>query len=848
MSLNAEPPSFNGWLTYRSDVSLYEALYRCPPPSPPPRIQSTRHAATATSPTYMAASTAQSAAERYHVAASMSLPTSPSTPLQSAANRDFIGASSLLPTRSSHHSPDGTQLQQPRPGLVRPISVAEAADPKLSKRAGIQLSGMSIEQYAAAYFSGDEDDNSSAEAHDAQARIRPALAWSSRRDPSSNSSSSAAEFISQPPPPPPPEPPPPPLDFTQRPTSPPLDLFAPVRFRHSPNSPRAVSPRQSSPPRLSPPPPPPLPRPTSPPLAEELPSIAGGRSALVARERKRRVQGLWRAGAMAARSGPASFAETATAATAFDALHRERGERARRAHQMIIADATSQRKGHRFRELLAALARSRYVAPEAPLETVVRPPTPPPVRVETAPGRVAWSLDESCWKKRPQQSPSGSYWDTDESVRAALDADVEIAMRSHNLRAYILKHDAESDDDDDDEPGSGVGDAAARAAAEDEREIRECVAVLWAYRDVLYGLFDHYAAQPASTSAGSVDITRIGYAPYKRFITEAQVPVRGSVHCNASAMDEVFIVVNAKEGVAGEDSEIRALCRSEFVQLVMRLAIIRYVLPGEITDASAAMERFFEQVLRPAAESLPTALHDANAFRNTRCYTFDTDDVLRDSLSNLKIIFEIYSSGVNQKEHQIQKKQGVHDLLSYDEWMGLVADAQLCDHQFTPHHATLSFVWSRMRAADPERKTADTIRLTHLGLEGFFEALMHVAVAKVLPTDDELVDALMDDTGAYPFVNLDDGVPDAGTFLLGYKRHDNAVWKKWVDERTGRFAVDPPREKYHRALAHLIELLVRTIEESTKGDDDFKLTRKEVESFRTQGGAQGPTGRVSPGR
>ena len=62
----------------------------------------------------------------------------------------------------------------------------------------------------------------------------------------------------------------------------------------------------------------------------------------------------------------------------------------------------------------------------------------------------------------------------------------------------------------------------------------------------------------------------------------------------------------------------------------VRVAIMRYVLPGKTSDVSNAVERFFDHDVLP---NLPTdALHDSSVFRARACYHEEVDQVISRNL------------------------------------------------------------------------------------------------------------------------------------------------------------------------------------------------------------------------
>ena len=58
------------------------------------------------------------------------------------------------------------------------------------------------------------------------------------------------------------------------------------------------------------------------------------------------------------------------------------------------------------------------------------------------------------------------------------------------------------------------------------------------------------------------------------------------------------------------DNRKKALNRQEWLQVIVRGAIMRYVLPGDVTDVAIAVERLFVEVLEPKFDPLLLAPPD----------------------------------------------------------------------------------------------------------------------------------------------------------------------------------------------------------------------------------------------
>ena len=106
-------------------------------------------------------------------------------------------------------------------------------------------------------------------------------------------------------------------------------------------------------------------------------------------------------------------------------------------------------------------------------------------------------------------------------------------------------------------------------------------------------------------------------------------------------------------------------------------------------------------------------------------------------------------------------------------------------------------------------------RESFLPFEGFLEALCRVAPMKAFPTDAEI--------GAV-------GQPDAGSYLAWLKETDEEAYEGLVASRATPWG-DAPPQPHDRCVAHLLSLIIRTMEEDSRGTDDLVLTEAEVNDW-----------------
>ena len=395
---------------------------------------------------------------------------------------------------------------------------------------------------------------------------------------------------------------------------------------------------------------------------------------------------------------------------------------------------------------------------------------------------------------RSAWSDSGSFLDTEEMYGRALDLDWGRALRAHGLAAFILKHSGVGADDE----GRSARDGPQSAEGEDleRQEIWEVRAVLWEHHTLIYKTFDAYS------SVGSADFSHVSNNAYQKFVEDAKLSDKRSKSCNKTSLDQLFLMVNQVErknikpkaenalrGAAPSspgkapkltkeqqeeqalneaDYDTRALNRMEWLQCLVRIAIMKFIIGGQMTNVAEAVRKLFEEHLEPNLAGGGPSSFDANDFRQNACYQEETDAVLVEFMPSIRALFAVAAATDN---YDVANK-AASEVLSFQEWMRMMKVFDLIDQEFTVREASLAFLWSRMRVVDDTSKHSK-LRLENLSLEDFYEALIHVALMKALPTDWEIEEAGMD---------------DAGEFILRMRETNASEFRKWSLENAARCA------------------------------------------------------------
>ena len=174
----------------------------------------------------------------------------------------------------------------------------------------------------------------------------------------------------------------------------------------------------------------------------------------------------------------------------------------------------------------------------------------------------------------------------------------------------------------------------------------------------------------------------------------------------------------------------RALERHEWLQALVRIAIMRYVLPGErstqrLRDVSEAVTRLLHDDIVPR---LDRALGQvSNNFRREHCYIEGMEKVLQTYEPSLRAVYNGFAT--DDSSFDVVKSDS---RLSLEEWLEMCKAFFLLDRDVTQREAILAFVWSRPHVID-EMSKASQRRMAGLSFEDFLEALIRMALMKGWP-------------------------------------------------------------------------------------------------------------------
>ena len=409
-----------------------------------------------------------------------------------------------------------------------------------------------------------------------------------------------------------------------------------------------------------------------------------------------------------------------------------------------------------------------------------------------------WNLDASIWGPRKASSNAKDYFETEAAWRKTFEFHWNETINSHGLENSIMKTQARL------LPKELSDETRQELARQELDEVREGV---WRHHIIIYSAFDYYAALFADNDAdGEPDIFAVSYKGYLSFVRDVNVV---DANCPARLLDLIFKQVNVDLDAKAAGG-LHTLDRNEWLEVVVRVTLLKYVQSGLINDISDAIYEFCSGLGR----ALPAQIRlNSNLFRSRFCYVEQTDAALLKHEGSLVALYDVYS-GFNETVSSLNSGR----LMSLDELSTMIEQLGFIEsEQISPFELRLVFTRSRMRCVC-EGTARSQIRLRHLLYEDFLEAVVRIATTIALPTDAEL-----EETGA----------KDAGAFLM-MLRADTRAWSSFVASHRGGWDVEP-RQPIGRLVDHLCCVFVGIVRANTRcsidGETDGPLSHEEVARF-----------------
>ena len=342
-----------------------------------------------------------------------------------------------------------------------------------------------------------------------------------------------------------------------------------------------------------------------------------------------------------------------------------------------------------------------------------------------------FKLEGSMFSQRKKLSNSHSFYTTPQIIGRAFQIDWS-RCNTPRFRALIAQ------EDDDGMSGTDIEVSEIRAAMEE-------------FQGLIYGAFSYYAAIEDTD-----DGYAIGLKAYFVFLHDTKLTDNKSQYMNARALESIFTVTNVEDH-QGQSLEQKALNRAnldgammrfEFLQVIVRIAISKYVRdknsPVHKGDVSEAVYELLSVDLAPNLPPECTRL--ADVFRRKRLYNREVDAVFRKFEKPLATVFEYYSS-VEGNELQLNL-QAPPPAMSMAEFECLVSDCGLKKAAIEDPtqrdlmigmddvQVRLCFMWSQMFVSDELKRRN---QLTTATFVDFLEMLGRMCTFMHLPERELLV-------------------------------------------------------------------------------------------------------------
>ena len=472
--------------------------------------------------------------------------------------------------------------------------------------------------------------------------------------------------------------------------------------------------------------------------------------------------------------------EAVVAAKDYDERMGMKVDRAWKASAIAAPCPHSYLKELNFQEHLREMVRTRFFIPEkAGVFDLSRQPVKQ--REEHVVVALTWSVwnYDTIWTPRKKWADSKDYHDTEEVLFECLKEDWKECLDSHDgkTREVIAKNDP----------------------LEAPACLDACFEVLWEYHHFVYGVFDYYAALGSSD-----DVFHIQLNAYKSILEDCRLFEAGSKTLNLTAFDQLFIAINA--GATGELA--RSLNREEWLQCLIRFALVRHVATGRIGNVPDALRHLISHEIAPNVDQ--RCMQSSHTFREEYCYNQDVVEILTTFQNNLKAIFKGYAKG----DGRIGDKLKSANLLGFDQWKTFTKDFSLVEEDFTAREVALTFVWSRMRVIEEENLEGKTKNI-QLSFEDFVEAIIRVATLKAFPLDEEIFDY---------------DCEDAGEYILKLRADDPLGYKHFLHKRTPEWGLPPALPKW-RLVENTCALIMRTVAAVIASAGDERKSVKDMDNM-----------------
>ena len=238
-----------------------------------------------------------------------------------------------------------------------------------------------------------------------------------------------------------------------------------------------------------------------------------------------------------------------------------------------------------------------------------------------------------------------------------------------------------------------------------------------------------------------------------------------------------------------------ACAPSQFIAMVVLVAIHRHVLTGKMESVASALHRLIDCDLLARLPS--AAFAEPNDFRRLHLYSASVNDTLAWHEPSLRNLFHALS---------YEPIVGAARVLDLRTWLRALSALGVIGHGagVSEREATLCFGWSCMVADECHQSSSHGE--SYLSFDAFLEALCRLSVIAQLPTDEEIKASGCTHAGEY--VSHKHGAETTT------RRHNG---DGGANARRRAFGEQQPRgEPVNRTLAHLLEMILFSVKIQTR--------------------------------
>lgn len=438
------------------------------------------------------------------------------------------------------------------------------------------------------------------------------------------------------------------------------------------------------------------------------------------------------------------------------------------------------------------------------------------------------------WQARCDWADSGAMLDTDAILRSRFRADFD-----RSLGLGVARDITSRAADDVATGGGGVAANGRRVFDENVgrakrdgqgKEVDEVAMVLFHSHELICCLFSFYSCSGAYVSA----LTR---EQWMKLIDDLQLAIGRSRSCKRADLERLFDELEtiareqpihaASSPTSATASDVRAriraaataisprkgsftvaagtkskptestLGRAEFLVALVKVAIRRHVLSGDIGNVGDAVRRLIEVEIPSRLSARTCAPPDV--WRRKHCYREGATGALVEHESTLRLIF-----GAIADEHGVWRGRGAEHrlLLSIGGWRSFLHAVKLIDIDLSERDASLCWAWSRTTVVDVS-SSSGRAQETHLPFLGFCEALVRVAALKALPTTAEIAH---------------DGFETAYEYLEYMERSKRPLYHAYLARHASPWGTEVWRQPIAQSLRGLISIIVGRMESDADGE------------------------------